>query len=935
MSFFPEGIDLSSIALRLRAPALLLAVALVAAGCGEKTAAESVAAAKTYLQKNDTKAAIVELKAALQRSPQDGEARFLLGEALLKSGNAAGAVVELEKAQELRFDDNRLAPALAQALLLQRQAKKVTDQFTRTQLGDRAAGSQLKAFVAAAFGAQGDFERAQAFVEQSLALDPKNVAARLLQARLTAGRGDMDGALAGVDAVLADDANHREAWQLKGEILWVGKRDPDAGAAAFAKVLELEPKYLPAHSALISLALTRRDTPAFKARVDALRQVLPNHPETRFFEAQEALLAGDAKRAREIAQLLLRASPDSGRLLQLAGAIELQGGSLTVAETHLVKALQFDPRLVVARRLLAQVYSRNGQPARAIATLQPLVAERRPDAETLAALAEAHLQNGQFAESEALFRRAAELKPDDAKIQTALALGRIARGDVDNGLAALDALAGRDSGTYADLALISSLLRRDDADAALRAIDRLQKKQPQAALPHLLRGRLLARRDDIGGARASFEQALAADADYFPAAAALAAIDIDANRPEAALKRFEDQLARDPKNYRALLAVAELRQRSGEPPAKVRTLLQDAVKAQPSELAPRLLLIDFLLSQNENDAARSAAQDAASALAESPPLLDALGRAQLAAGDVQQALSAFGKIATAQPQSSVAQLRLAQAHLKNRDVDAVRRSLARALEIDPRHLQAQAATIELALREKRYGDALATARTVQQQRPKEAVGFLMEADVHLQQRQLAAGIAALRTALDHERATPIAMRLHATLTTAGRTAEAETLAATWLREQPKDAQFVFHLGVTAMDAKDHARAQKRFEEYLALRTDDPAALNNLAWVKLQQGRRDALADAEHANRLAPNTAAFMDTLASALAANGQLTQAIEWQRRAVEKSKSLPAYRLRLAKLLLQSGDKVSARTELQALAALGPRFAQQAEVSALLKEAT
>jgi predicted Zn-dependent protease len=76
----------------------------------------------------------------------------------------------------------------------------------------------------------------------------------------------------------------------------------------------------------------------------------------------------------------------------------------------------------------------------------------------------------------------------------------------------------------------------------------------------------------------------------------------------------------------------------------------------------------------------------------------------------------------------------------------------------------------------------------------------------------------------------------------------------------------------------------------------------------------------------------MDTLALALAAEGQLPKAIEWQRKAIAKSPDDAFYKLNLAKLLIKSGDKIAARAELANLAKLGGKFAGQAEVSELMK---
>jgi Flp pilus assembly protein TadD len=165
----------------------------------------------------------------------------------------------------------------------------------------------------------------------------------------------------------------------------------------------------------------------------------------------------------------------------------------------------------------------------------------------------------------------------------------------------------------------------------------------------------------------------------------------------------------------------------------------------------------------------------------------------------------------------------------------------------------------------------------------------------------------------------------------GRNADADRFAATWTKEQPKDAAFIFHLGTMAMGRKDYAGAEARYRQVLALAPDQPLALNNVAWLMVQQGKPGAVPLAEKAQKLQPEQASVMDTLAAALAAEDQLPKAIEWQRMAVAKAPNNPTYQLTLAKLLIKSGDKVAARGQLEQLGKLGDKFAAQAEVTQLL----
>ena len=128
-------------------------------------------------------------------------------------------------------------------------------------------------------------------------------------------------------------------------------------------------------------------------------------------------------------------------------------------------------------------------------------------------------------------------------------------------------------------------------------------------------------------------------------------------------------------------------------------------------------------------------------------------------------------------------------------------------------------------------------------------------------------------------------------------------------------------------------AETQLRQVLRLDPDNPTAVNNLAWVMWAQKKPEALAAAERANQLAPNRPLFMDTLAMVLAGQGQLPRALELQKRAIELSPDAPGLRLGLARLYMKSDDKSRAREELDALAKLGNKFPQPAEVRDLLRQ--
>ena len=919
--------------MKTRLAAAALTAALLAA-CGGPSADEMLADAKSALARQDAKSATISLKAALQKSPDLAEARLLLGTTLLESGDAAGAAVELRKAQQLGQPDARVLPPLARALLASGEHVRVVQSWAETRLDDPQADADLRSSLAVAWLRLDKRDKATEAIDAALKARPEHVAARLLKARLLAADRDLDGALALLDrAVEQPGAQQAEAWVLKAQLLQYGRGDRDAALEAYRRAVAIDPKAMSAQQALVGLLIAGGRTAEAQAHVEALAKSLPDLAGTKLLQAQMAFLQGDHETTRRLTQPLVQAAPNNALLLQLAGANELRLGAFAQAETLLARAVDQAPGLPMATRLLAQIHLRNGNPDKALELLQPEIDAGRAGADTLLLAGQALLQTGDARRADAAFAQAAKLAPDDARARTALALGKIGRGDSAAGFDELEQLAASGDAINADMALIASRLRTGDRAGALKAVTALEAKRPKDAMPPTVRGRVLLAGGDRAGAAAAFERALAIDPGYFPAVASLAAIDLAAQKPDAARKRFEDVLAREPKNHRAMLALAELLERTGAGSDAVGARIAAAVQAAPTEVAPRVRLVEHRLQLRDTKGALEAAQAATAAIPSSRELLNALGRAELASGNHQQALTTFQKLAAAQPRSPLGLMGQAEAYAAMKDEAGVERSLRAALELAPALLPAQRALARVLVDSGRYDEAVTLARGAQKQRPAEAAGYLLEAQIEQARRKPDAALAALRTAVQKAPGSESAIALHAALREAGRGDEAERFAAGWQKQHADDSAFRFHLGDLAIAARDWPRAEARYREVLERQPRNALALNNVAWLMLQQGRKGALALAEQANAIAPGQPALRDTLALATAAEGQLSRALELQRETVQRAPDAPTLRLTLARLLLQSGDKAAARAELDKLAKLGNGFKEQAEVAELLKK--
>lgn len=923
--------------------AWLLAAALALAGCTDPTASDLVGKARASLAAQDAEAARVQLKSALELAPDLTDARWLLGRLLHQRGNMPGAEFELRRALDGGHPPDQVLPLLAEAMLANGKALQLQEQFGGAVLGDAEARLRFTVALAQAAAATGAREEAQRLVAVLLAAQPDLGVALRLRARLTAEAGDRGTALKQVQALLERQPQDAEAWLLQGDLL-APPRPPNAepgprpGAAdaiaAYRQALQRQPQLLAAHGALVRLLLEQGDLTSAVIQWNTLLKLAPRHRQTLVLEVGICVARGDHQRALNVAQRLLRDTPDDAEVRRLAGVAALQLGALAQAEGHLARASQLLPQSPAVRRLLAQAQLRAGHPDRVLATLAPLTQGIEPDIDALLMQVQAMRLAGDQAGADSTLLRATWRRPDDARLRTAQALAALARGDITpQDLDKLRAAAAADPGVDIDRGLIDALVRRGDLAAATQAVDALARKRPDDPEPDMLRAGIAQARKDGPAARRHYEAALRHRPDHLLAIDALAALDLAEGQPAAARARYEALLQRNPRHVPAMLALASVLGRSGADAAEVDALLQAAVAAEPADAAARLRLADQLLATHRPKDALEATQRGLAALPDHPQLLDRLGRAQLLLGNVQQAVAAFTKVTTAEPRSATAMLRLAEAQWAARSGAAAAAAVRRAAVLAPGLPEVQLAQAQLALRENQPDEALALARRLQAQQPESGAGWSIEAEVAMRRGQWPAAVAALRQVVQRVAPGDAPVRLHRALLAARQPEEAEAFAQRWRRQQPDDLAFMVHLGGERLAQGQPERAAALYRQVLQRQPGHLEALMALARLKARQKQPGAVDLAEEALGQAPHSVAALDTLAFALASEQQLARAVEVQRQAVHAWPDVQELRLQLARLMIANNDKSGARLELQALAQLGPRFERQAEVSALLRD--
>jgi tetratricopeptide (TPR) repeat protein len=360
-------------------------------------------------------------------------------------------------------------------------------------------------------------------------------------------------------------------------------------------------------------------------------------------------------------------------------------------------------------------------------------------------------------------------------------------------------------------------------------------------------------------------------------ALALAALDTQAGQVALALQRLEALTLAHPESATSALALASLLEGSGDRSDRVTdrvmALLARAARDHPGDPRAHSAYAARLQRKGEWQAAETVLKTAATAIPGNAELLDALSAVQLHEREFEQALVTVNRWLPLQGKALAPLLRLAEAHVGLGAFGPAQMALQRALALQPGSLQAQRGLISLALIERQPQEALARARQVQKQPGGLGPGLLLEGDVLLASGDSRGAAAAYVEGLRRAPTIEIAAKAHALLMGRGDVSGAAGVAADWQRSHPRDADFAFHLGNDALSRGDIAAAERYFQAAVNWQPLHGLALNNLAVAMLKIGHVGALAYAERAAVLMPESAGVKDTLTTARHAQ-QLTSRV-------------------------------------------------------------
>lgn len=913
----------------------VLCASLLLSSCGLASGHGGLDAGLKYQASGKYRAAYIEAKKVLKKDNKNGSAWLLLGQASLMLGDPKDALNDLQNAQANGVPQARWAVPMARTLLLTQKYDEALKALTSDQPFEPKVKVRVDGLRGDAYLGLKQLDQAKQAYQAALALEPKDPHALIGMAKLASAAHDQDAAGKYVQQALAAAPENPQALIAKGDLAF-DNGDFASADADYQKVLDLKnADWLPQEHFYTLARLTNaqaQQNQLDKAliNVEALEKMSPQQPYPHYLHAVVLYKQGQLDGALSQLQQVLQASPDNAQAQMLMGAVNYAQGNYPQAQMALSNVMGVDPKNIEARKLLALTLYREGRSRQALDTLRLAVTGTPSDSE-LTAILEQAAATAPGKPGAAAVAAAPVSNPLDT--QFAPAGKALSSGNAAEAIRLLQAIPAGDAAVEARRSsmLVMAYARSKRPDEAIKTAADYVKKHPNDSAAHLLYGTSLIAAGQREKARVQYSAAYKLDPKNLGALLSLASLDSIEGHYADADGRYATVLKVDPRNAAAMTARGQLAAMQGNKADAIKWFKQ-AIAAAPKSSSAYVALVVLYSKSGQFDEAVATAKQLVAVEPDNPAALNALGAAQLNAGKPSEALKPLQQASNLAPTVALYSTNLARAQILNKDPKSAADNLDKVIKDDPGQVTAITLRAFMKLQDHDLPGAIALAQALQKQPTSKAAGFALEGDLYMAEKSWDKAANAYQKGLKIAYERPLVIKNFQALN-AGGAKQPEAGLQGWLAKHPDDAATHLLLAQYYMDHAQLGPAASQYEVVLKAYPANVGALNNLAWIYSEQHNPKALALAERAYKLAPQSPAVADTYGWALIAGNQAKTAVPILIKAAKAAPKTPAIQYHLAVAQARTGDKAGARSTLEALQKSGVDFQEKPAAEKLYGE--
>jgi len=703
----------------------------------------------------------------------------------------------------------------------------------------------------------------------------------------------------------------REAQALSKGKSYMSTHDYSRAVLEFKNAVSAVPKDADAYYQLALAELQANRTAEAVSALRSATQLNPNHSAAQLKLAELMIMARTpelAEQAEQRLQSVLNVHPNDKDALYALAAVTAERGHSGDAEGYLRKIIALDPQFLNASVSLASLRKAAKDSAEAEAILLKSVENNRksPSAQTVLALFYESARKP--AKAEKALNAALRLEPANA-----VALSELARLLEDSGRQAEAAQTYHKISQLADRQFRPAygifLLQRGDLAGAIAEFQSILKENPddRASRSRLITAYLLSNRSS--DAEAVLDSALKQNSKDVPALVERGKLLLAARKVSEAEECARRALTYEPSYVEAHVLLAAIHQVNGSL-SQQRQELSEALRLQPNLQQVRLNLAAALISAKDPAGAIELLKQAPDNQKSDPAVMIMRIWALINSGDLPEARKLVeaglrpGNSALSAPLRAEMLLQDGLLKLAAKNYPAAKSSFSESLRLSPEDIRSLKGLVAVYAVQKQTESAIAAVRDHAAKHPNSSETESLLASLFLargDQRQARIAFQAAKAAGDVSANLQLA-RLDML---ENKPAEARAEVAEILKADPQNSQANFVLGLIEDAAGNLKAAEVQFRTVVAADPSNAQALNNLAYDLIRTGddTRDALAFAQKAKGLLPDSPTVQDTLGWAYYANGMYQEARRELESAVERDKR-PSIRYHLGLVYRKLGDK-------------------------------
>jgi Tfp pilus assembly protein PilF len=629
---------------------VLVLVSLPSCASKEEKKAEHLKRAKQYIEKNELRKAVIELKNVVQLDPQNDDAHYTLGETYLKLKEGREAFKAFSRAASVNPDNLEAQLKLGQIFLL----------------GRNPAEARKKA-------------------DLILSKSPKSIDAMTLLSGIYVQEKDLDAAVKTLDEILTIEPNHFKTHLALGRLL-LTKNETEKAEKSYLKAQSLDPQAREPYVELAGLYLKKGDAQRAESELKKML-ALPNsdHQDrlilARFYESAKKW---DQSESTYIEAVQTAPEEDIVPLFNLAGYYARRKSYPQALET-LEKAAAIkkdDPNVLVS---IAQLHF-DFQKLSEAETAVDIVLER--DRGHVAAnflKGRIYLVKKDFAAALERFEVVTRERPSDPHAYYLKALCLVEKGErklAEQALARTVEIEPRH--TDARLLLAELYMRDRSLDLARQQLDPVLKQAPEHMKALTLSGNLLMLEKKFSEAETTFKKVVSMRPNDAPAHVRLGLLYSLTERTKLALQSLETALSLNPHQNEALVLMVSIYLREKKHDQAL--ALCSRLKARPEIDQIQAALINYLegniyFSQGELEKAR---QSLEGAIEKNPNLVAVyavLARVYMRQGKLEDAVAQYERIIEKNPKNLSAHMALGTIYDHKGDGEKAQVYYRKALEV--------------------------------------------------------------------------------------------------------------------------------------------------------------------------------------------------------------------------------------------------------------